>query len=470
GPTPPPESERIRLPQGLLRRDAELAARHVDLAEGQPQRLLIVAKDRRKNCVVGQRYPPSFGNQFLASGSWLHASRSVGDYFTILAQGRSNSFHQVNRESPVTSFTQLGLRPEVAAAASAAVGSDRPTLIQCLAAGPLLSSWNTACLAETGNGKTLAYLAPLLSNLLSLPEGVDRSRRCILVVCPTLVLMRQIAAAAGLFCSQLGLRVATADEAKREAELGVIVGVPERINDLLRCRADAGAPLLPTACVLDEADCLLDDSFVDGTSALLGRLFLQTGEPQHGVPMGAQVVLASATMPPSLEEALGSGLLPSDSFARVATPFAHRPPAQSAQLFVRASRDTKRALCLARIRRNLKRQLPTIVFCNASATTKELADALGSSDAVALHSGLRAAQRDDLVKAFSFGHLPVLIATDLASRGLDTLAARQIINCDLPGFPAIYLHRLGRIGRVGSGGSPFSVAYAAERFEVRTVQ
>uniref|UniRef100_A0A1I8JLN5 Protein kinase domain-containing protein n=1 Tax=Macrostomum lignano TaxID=282301 RepID=A0A1I8JLN5_9PLAT len=407
GPTPHPESSESACRRGCSARDAELAARHVDLTESHSG-CLSVAKDRRKNCVVGQRVPPpSFGNQFLASA---------------LA-----AFVQKCRGLLYYSGTALAPSPEVPQPASARRRlRDRPTLIQCLT--------RRAALLSRGLEHGLSGRDCGQRNLRLLPEGVEPQSRAASwwsvrpgVDAPDCCGGRPVLLPAGT-----SRWPTTADEAKRSLSSALLSACRSGLTTCCAVGADAGAPCcrLP-ACWTRPTACLTTPSLLM-QRRVAGRLFLQNWRASStGLekPAPPQVPAASATMASPAWRRLW---LPALSLAQPTDP----SPGAVAMPVRRTSTagQSGAALFVARY-------------------------ALAPSDAAALHSGLRAAQRDDLT---------------WLSRGLGhPWPPRQDYQLRLPGFPRIYLHRLGGANRPGRQRRlPSSPCLRGERFDRshRTVQ
>ncbi len=373
--------------------------------------------------------------------------------------------------SPTPTFADLGLQPALLRAAAAA-GWVKPSAIQATAIPAVLQGRDVLAQAPTGAGKTAAFLLPLLQRLLVVPGVADERPRLLraLVLAPTRELATQIAAAAHALAPQLktvvvvgGLSINPQMQALRGGA-HLLVATPGRLLDLTRQNAVHLRDL--ALLVLDEADRLLDADFADETQRVLAL-----------APRRRQTLLFSATVPEAVQ-ALASRVqrdalvLRADTVTDAATvdldstgdslaDGGHTDAATDAGTQAHA-RITQRAIVVDTARRNtLLRQLlrteawpRALVFVATQHGAEHLADKLRQTGvaAAALHGDLSPGRRGQVLTDLQTGQLAVLVATDLASRGIDVVHLPVVINFDLPRSATDYTHRIGRTGRAGAQG------------------
>ncbi len=376
---------------------------------------------------------------------------------------------------PTPTFADLGLQPALLRAAAAA-GWVAPSAIQAAAIPAVLQGRDVLAQAPTGAGKTAAYLLPLLQRLLTdlqAPGAADERPRRLraLVLAPTRELATQIAAAAQALAPQLktvvvvgGLSINPQMQALRGGA-HLLVATPGRLLDLTRQNAVHLRDL--HLLVLDEADRLLDADFADETRRVLAL-----------APRQRQTLLFSATLPEAVQAlaarvqhqalVLTAGAARPDGDAAEAADAteAASPTSRSAPGGATGSRAhahiTQRAIVVDTARRNtlLRHLLRTeawpraLVFVATQHGAEHLADKLRQAGvaAAALHGDLSPGRRGQVLSDLQTGHLAVLVATDLASRGLDVVHLPVVINFDLPRSAADHTHRIGRTGRAGAPG------------------
>jgi len=344
-----------------------------------------------------------------------------------------------------TGFAALGLDPRLTEVVTSA-GYTEPTPIQKEAIPPLLAGRDLIGLAATGTGKTAAFALPLLHRLAA---AGDRRASAIVLV-PTRELAVQVAAAVERYGRPLGARVVPVyggtgfGDQVRALRRGadVIVATPGRALDHLR----RGTLQLGgvTAVVLDEADEMLDMGFAEDIDAILS-----------GTPAGRQTMLFSATMPPRIA-AIAERHLKDPVRVVVAKPqvAAGEAPKVRQTVFV-VPRDYKVA-ALARV---LEYEAPAaaIVFCRTRDETDRVTEALAARGGLrpeALHGGMSQDQRDRVMKKFRDGAINLLVATDVAARGLDIGHLSHVVNFGVPPAAETYVHRIGRSAAPAGPGWP----------------
>jgi superfamily II DNA/RNA helicase len=353
------------------------------------------------------------------------------------------SEYQARPEESAKTFRDLGVaEPICAALESAAITHAFP--IQELALPIALGGHDLIGQARTGTGKTLAFGVPLLQRLGQVASG-ERSAPRALVVVPTRELAIQVADDLRLAGARLGARVVTlyggrAYEPQIEAlaDVDLVVGTPGRLLDLARQRhLDLGHV---TSLVLDEADKMLDLGFLPDVEKIL-RL----------TPAERQTMLFSATMPGEVVTLARRHLRrPTHVRAEQHDEPEHVP---STEQHVFRAHQMDKIEVLARVLQAEGRGL-TIVFCRTKRSSDQVAAALTSRGfaAAAVHGDLGQGQRERAMRAFRSGKVDVLVATDVAARGLDVDDVTHVVNYECPEDDKAYLHRTGRTGRAGRAG------------------
>ncbi|HEY5201757.1 MAG TPA: DEAD/DEAH box helicase [Acidothermaceae bacterium] len=345
------------------------------------------------------------------------------------------------RGSVLTTFAELGIVPETAGALEA-VGITIPFPVQALAIPLALTGTDLIGQARTGTGKTLAFGAPLLQ----LIEFVDDHRPRALVVVPTRELAIQVAADLVVAGKGLGARVLAVyggrsyepQVAALKAGIDVVSGTPGRLLDLARQgHLDLSAIQI---LVLDEADEMLDLGFLPDVERILAL-----------TPATRQTMLFSATMPGEVIS-LSRKYLKQPTRIRAEEPDEGRTVPETAQFVYRAHSMDKPEV-LARILQADGRGL-AMVFCHTKRQCDKLAADLSERGfaAAAVHGDLGQGQREQALRAFRAGKVDVLVATDVAARGIDVEGVTHVINYSCPDDEKTYLHRIGRTGRAGASG------------------
>jgi len=345
------------------------------------------------------------------------------------------------RGSVLTTFAELGIVPETAGALEA-VGITIPFPVQSLAIPLALTGTDLIGQARTGTGKTLAFGAPLLQ----LIEFVDDHRPRALVVVPTRELAIQVAADLVVAGKGLGARVLAVyggrsyepQVAALKAGIDVVSGTPGRLLDLARQgHLDLSAIQI---LVLDEADEMLDLGFLPDVERILAL-----------TPASRQTMLFSATMPGEVIS-LSRKYLKQPTRIRAEEPDEGRTVPETAQFVYRAHSMDKPEV-LARILQADGRGL-AMVFCHTKRQCDKLAADLSERGfaAAAVHGDLGQGQREQALRAFRAGKVDVLVATDVAARGIDVEGVTHVINYSCPDDEKTYLHRIGRTGRAGASG------------------
>jgi ATP-dependent RNA helicase RhlE len=340
-------------------------------------------------------------------------------------------------------FKDFGIPPEVAAALDRAE-FDTPTPIQEKAIPVLLEGRDLIGVAETGTGKTLAFLIPIFRNI-----DVGGTDPGALVICPTRELAMQVAGEAERFGSDLGVRTVLAyggtssGEQKQALAQGcdLVVGTPGRVLDFV---TSAWLSLRKVRfVVLDEADRMLDMGFINDVDAIL----------RHS-PMSRQTMLFSATIPQEIRR-LAERFMFDPALVRM-----HRGTKvkQTVEHALYPVRQDQKAQLLVEI---LRREKPAkfLIFTATREGTSELALQLRRHrfEVISLSSLLSQANRERALHAFRQGECQALVATDVAARGLDITDIDLVVNFDVPMHAEDYVHRIGRTGRAARTGKAITL-------------
>jgi len=346
--------------------------------------------------------------------------------------------------SEAAGFASLGLSTPLVGAVTA-LGYEEPTPIQREAIPILLSGADMLGQAATGTGKTAAFALPLLDKLSRDRAGRGKVRALVLV--PTRELAMQVAEALHKYAKGSSLTVvpvyggAPMDHQIRALRRGteVVVGTPGRVLDHMRRRTlDLS---LVEVLVLDEADEMLDMGFAEDIDAIVKE-----------TPETRQTALFAATFAPRIMSIAGRHLKTPKKVQIAQEKRAPGKLPQVRQVAFIVGKGQK----IAALNRILDFESPksAIVFCRTRLEVDELTDTLNAHGygAQALHGGMVQKQRDRVMQLFRTEKADILVATDVAARGLDIEHVSHVINFDLPTAAEVYVHRIGRTGRIGREG------------------
>ncbi|HEX6536022.1 MAG TPA: DEAD/DEAH box helicase [Gemmatimonadaceae bacterium] len=357
---------------------------------------------------------------------------------------------------PESTFEQLALAPELLEAVRDA-GYERPTPIQAQAIPLVLKGRDVIGLAQTGTGKTAAFTLPIIQRLLGGPRRLRA-----LVLTPTRELAAQVKENFERYASHTdldvvdvygGVPIGPQEEALRRG-VDVVIATPGRLLDHLERHNLVFDDL--EVLVLDEADRMLDMGFAPQINRVVAE-----------IPRYRQTLLFSATMPPEVE-ALARKYLRKPLVAQVG----RRTEAASTvtHAVYPVPRERKSALLAELLKRGAMDSV--LVFTR----TKHGADRVVRSleragvSALAMHADKSQAQRTEALAKFKSGEIRVLVATDIAQRGLDIAGISHVINYDVPAQPEDYVHRIGRTGRALATGDAFTFMAPDEIATVRLIE
>ena len=355
----------------------------------------------------------------------------------------------------MTKFSDLNLNPKVLKAVEEA-GYETPTPIQAGAIPPALEGRDVLGIAQTGTGKTAGFTLPMLS-LLARGRARARMPRS-LVLCPTRELAAQVAENFDTYSKYLKLTRALLiggvsfkeQEAIIDKGVDVLIATPGRLLD----HFERGKLILSDVkiMVVDEADRMLDMGFIPDIERIFGL-----------TPFTRQTFFFSATMASEIERITNTFLQNPERIevARQAT--ASETIKQEVVMFKPSRRDKadgeKRALLRAMIDGEGEKCTNAIIFCNRKTDVDIVAKSLKKYgyDAAPIHGDLDQSQRTRTLDGFRSGSLKLLVASDVAARGLDVPSVSHVFNFDVPGHPEDYVHRIGRTGRAGRDGKAITL-------------
>jgi ATP-dependent RNA helicase RhlE len=354
-------------------------------------------------------------------------------------------------------FTQLNLNPALLKSIKE-LGFVRPTAIQAEAIPPALLGRDVIASAQTGSGKTAAFLIPILNRLIDRPRRMTKA----LVLVPTRELAAQIledfnslsihtpvtgAAVYG------GVGMGPQEHAFRSG-VDVMIATPGRLMDHMR---SAYARLNKIEhLVLDEADRMLDMGFLPEVRRIIAKL-----------PARRQTLLFSATIPPPI------AVLANEMLRDPISIQTHRqaaPPSGITQAVYPVPQELKSALVVHLLRGKTMTQ--ALVFTRTKHRANRLADYLVGAGirAERIHGNRSQSQRTAALAGFKNGRFPVLVATDIAARGIDVDDLGHVVNFDVPQVPEDYVHRIGRTGRAEAVGEAFTFVAPQEESDLRAIE
>ena len=358
-------------------------------------------------------------------------------------------------------FADLALRPEILAALDD-LGYEEPTPIQAETIPPLIRGNDLLGQAATGTGKTAAFALPILQRIE--PHTGRREAPAALVLVPTRELAMQVSEAIFNYGRHLGVRVVPIYGGQpihrqfKQLERGVdvVVATPGRAVDHI------GRGSLPLdeveMVILDEADEMLDMGFADDLEAILAA-----------TPETRQTILFSATMPPKI-----NSIAKKYQTDPVRIKIAKGSGAGSSANIHQRAYVVKRSHKAAALGRVLDMESPTaaIVFCRTRGEVDQLTVTMNGRGyrAEALHGGMDQLQRDRVMSRLRDGTAELLIATDVAARGIDVDTLTHVVNYDVPSAAESYVHRIGRVGRAGRDGVAITLAEPREQRQLGNIE
>jgi ATP-dependent RNA helicase RhlE len=361
----------------------------------------------------------------------------------------------------MTNFTDLGLAEPLVRALEAK-GYSTPTPIQAQAIPYVLEGRDLLGIAQTGTGKTAAFVLPSIQRLVDSGKRVLPTHCRMLVLAPTRELASQIAESARAYGKFSRMSVATVfggtsiNKNRQDMSRGVdiLVATPGRLLDLIEQRF-VSLNLIETL-VLDEADQMLDLGFIHALRKIVKM-----------VPRQRQTLFFSATMPQSIREL-------ADQFIKDPALVSIKPAATTAerveQFATLVNQAEKQALLTMTLRDPAIERV--LVFTRTKHGADRVVRLLGGNGiaANAIHGNKSQANRERALAAFKSGEVPILVATDIAARGIDVSGVSHVINFELPNVAEQYVHRIGRTARAGADGIAISFVADDERPYLRDIE
>ena len=358
-------------------------------------------------------------------------------------------------------FEALGLDTRILQAL-AEEGYSTPTPIQAQSIPIVLEGRDLLGIAQTGTGKTAAFSLPVLNRLAATPGRPPRGGCRVLVLSPTRELASQIADSVKAYGRHLGLSVAVIfggvgfgpQRAALARGVDILVATPGRLQDLL----DQGAGRLDhvSTLVLDEADQMLDKGFLPAIRRLL-----------KAIPAKRQTLFFSATMPAEINR-LAAEMLTDPARVSVA-PVATTAEKVAQRVIHLAAAGKRRVLAELLKGEDIGR---TLVFSRTKHGADRIVKQLDQDGikANAIHGNKAQGARERALAAFRDGSAPVLVATDIAARGIDVDGVTHVIQFDLPEVPETYVHRIGRTARAGASGEAIALCSHEDRDKLRAIE
>jgi ATP-dependent RNA helicase RhlE len=370
--------------------------------------------------------------------------------------------HHIHFIRFLMSFTNFGLTDQLTEAVHA-VGHTEPTPIQSLAIRPALEGRDIIASAQTGTGKTAAFILPLLQRLSAgeKSHGSHRTPRA-LVLTPTRELAQQVQQAADAYGRFLTMRtVSIYGGVSMEPQLKVlrrgvdiVIATPGRLLDHMERRTIDLSKV--EVLVLDEADRMLDMGFINDIRKIIKQ-----------VPTDRQTLLFSATINDDVTSMAANFLRDPQT---VEAGERHNPAETVTQHFYSVPRELKMNVLIHAL--NTEAMESILVFSRTKHGADKICRRLERQGiaAVAIHSNRTQAQRERALEGFKRGKFRVLVATDIAARGIDVSGISHVINFDVPQYAEDYIHRIGRTGRAGATGDAITFVGNDERQYVRRIE
>ncbi len=359
-------------------------------------------------------------------------------------------------------FRNLGIIDPILRALSGE-GYTHPTPIQEQAIPILLSGKDLLGCAQTGTGKTAAFAIPILQHLyMERQQSVGQRKVRALIVTPTRELAIQIGESLSVYGRYTGVKNTVIFGGVKQGKqtqalrqgVDVLVATPGRLLDLMNqgyiSLSDVGYS------VLDEADRMLDMGFINDIKKIVAKL-----------PLKRQSLFFSATMPPDIVK-LSAKILGNPEKVSVMPEVTTAEKVDQSVVF--AGKKEKTDLLVYLLKKNPSSS--ALVFTRTKSGADKISRILNKSgvDANAIHGNKSQGARQKALEALKAGRTNVLVATDIAARGIDIDELQLVINYDLPNIPETYVHRIGRTGRAGAGGKAISFCDAEERAYLRDIE
>lgn len=377
-----------------------------------------------------------------------------GDANKVINMNSSNENNAIPQETPLESFDSFGLKATIMRGIKDA-GFKIPSPIQQKVIPIILEGKDLVAQAHTGTGKTAAFGLPAM-HMLHLNKGVE-----MLVITPTRELATQVSDELFRLGSHQGIKTATVYGGRsmsRQLELirrgsQIIVATPGRLLDML---SSGHLPhFRPSIVVLDEADEMLDMGFLEDIQKIFTFL-----------PKKRQTLLFSATMPAPIQK-LAKEILDTPAFVSVT---AKETSNKDIKQYYYVIEDHERDDAVIRLI-DCYEPTKSVIFCRTRKEVDRLGEALQSRGYMArgLHGEMEQRQREDVINAFRSGRVEILVATDVAARGLNVVDISHVFNYHIPFDPESYVHRIGRTARAGRKGMAITLVTPLEYKELQRI-
>lgn len=479
----------IRVPRYLQKRveNVKQTRGKIKINNVKAGKLLIQSKNPTLNQSAGYILG-KFEQPLLCSKGWKH-NKSFGDYFMIKNTKAAAPCVEGNRkedggqEISVT-FENLHICKKLIETLDG-IGITQPTTVQLQTIPKIIKGHNILCAAETGSGKTLSYLLPIVHRLQAYKqpdmytESVNMIRAVVLV--PSRELAEQVAAVSRTLCAPFGLLTRTVGGGRGVGQIktvfkrnhpDILVATPGALVKALRRRCLDLSEL--SFVVVDEADTMFDPSFSDMLENILSYTHIAS-EPEETCGLGhkAQLLVVGATFPSGVGEVLNKVT----DLGRIVT-FKSKmlhclmPHVKQTFLKVKGGEKILELHQALKLLQHNKEGAAALVFCNKSATVNWVGYSLEELGVQhkRLQGGMPAVVRAGIFKSFQKGTVNVLICTDIASRGLDTSRVGLVVNYDFPESHTDYIHRAGRVGRAGGMEDGEVLSFVTHPWDVELVQ
>ncbi|KAM9408744.1 putative ATP-dependent RNA helicase DDX28 [Pholidichthys leucotaenia] len=489
----PEAIEVIRVPRSQQRRveNVKQARDKNKISTVKAGKLLIQCKNPVFNQSAGYVLG-KFEQPTLCSQGWKH-SKSFGDYFTInsvrtappfvAAHDQEEKVNEAGRR--ISTFSSLHICQELVETLRG-LNITHPTTVQLQTIPKVMRGHNVLCAAETGSGKTLSYLVPIVHrmNASKQEDGVygdgERTIRTVVLV-PSRELAEQVAAVAKTLCAPFGFftRIVGGGRGVGRIKMvfkkdhpDVLVATPGALVKALRRRCLDFSEL--NFFVIDEADTMFDPSFSELLENILHYANIASNPKETcGLGHKAQLLVIGATFPGGVGELL-SKVTDLGKIVVIKSKLLHFLMPHVKQMFLKV-KGADKILELHQALKLLQQDKGgggVLVFCNKSSTVNWLSYSLEEMgvEHARLQGEMPAAVRAGIFQSFQKGIVDVLICTDIASRGLDTARVRLVVNYDFPESHTDYIHRAGRVGRAGGVEDAEVLSFVTHPWNVELVQ
>ncbi|WP_372654553.1 DEAD/DEAH box helicase [Halobacteriovorax sp.] len=358
----------------------------------------------------------------------------------------------------MTNFKDLGVCESILSVLS----YNKPTAIQAKSIPPLLKGRDLLGVAQTGTGKTAAFSLPLVQKVITEKVSLSAKEVRVLIIVPTRELATQIDQNIQSYSKGLDLTTTVAiGGVSRESQIenlergsDFLIATPGRLLDFIRAKKVSFFKL--RALVLDEADMMLDYGFLDDVNTIIESL-----------PTSRQTIMFSATMPELISKLADSVLKrPVKIEVKPESTIANR----ISEKLYHVSEENKNYLLCSLLESSTAKRV--IIFCKAKYSVPIIVTSLTKSgiSCTEIHSNRSQKERDQAILDFSEGNVQVLVATDIAARGIDVSSVSHVINYNLPEDASYYVHRVGRTARAGRDGIAISLCIQKEVPLLRNIQ